>query len=146
MQVWFGCGADGADTYSVAAAPEGRECVVVIDARVSEEADREDIEHLIDTFEVDCGGVSSEELVSSPSTATPTASASVEPPAPTPRSASIGPCPEGSVQNAAGNTCTDLETGEIVRQTPLPNNPNTNPCPEMWTLNEQGRCEQIPLP
>jgi hypothetical protein len=50
------------------------------------------------------------------------------------------------MQNAAGNTCTDLQTGEIVRETPLPNNPDTNPCPEMWALNEHGRCEEIPFP
>jgi hypothetical protein len=34
------------------------------------------------------------------------------------------------MQNAAGNTCTDLETGGIIRRS-LPENPNTNPCPEM---------------
>lgn len=59
VQAWFDCGPDGADTYSVAAAPESRECVVLIDARVSEDADRQAVEQLIDTFEVDCGRVGS---------------------------------------------------------------------------------------
>jgi hypothetical protein len=66
VQTWLDCYADGRTIYSVAAAPEGRECVVLLDAIVLEEADREAIEHLIDTFEVDCGRVTSEELVASP--------------------------------------------------------------------------------
>jgi hypothetical protein len=84
IQTWYDCGADGATTYSVAAAPEGRECVVVFDARISEEADREAIEHLVNSFAVDCGRVTSEPLASptasaSPSASTsPSASASVE--------------------------------------------------------------------
>ena len=57
LQTWYGCGEDGATVYTLAASPEGRECVVALSARVSEEADREAIEHLISTFEVDCGGV-----------------------------------------------------------------------------------------
>jgi hypothetical protein len=144
IQTWYGCGEDGATTYTVAAAPEGRECVVVFDARISDEADRQAIEHLIDTFEVDCGRVASGPLPSPSASASP--SAASESSASALGSASASPCPQGSVQNAAGNTCTDLQTGEIVRERPLPENPNTNPCPEMWTLNEQGRCEQIPLP
>lgn len=75
VQAWFECDPDGADTYTIAAAPEGRQCVVVIDARISEESDREAIEHLIDTFEVDCGRVSSGPLASSPS-ATPASASS----------------------------------------------------------------------
>jgi hypothetical protein len=59
LQTWYGCGADGAIVYTLAASPEGRECVAVLNARVSEEADREAIEHLVDTFEVDCGRVTS---------------------------------------------------------------------------------------
>jgi hypothetical protein len=51
------------------------------------------------------------------------------------------------VSNAAGNTCTDLDTGEIVRERPLPDNPNTNPCPELNALDEEsGRCEQVFFP
>ncbi len=70
VQTWFDCGVDSATTYSIAAAPEGRACVVLLDARISEEADRKAIEHLIDTFEVDCGRVTSGPV------ATPTATAS----------------------------------------------------------------------
>jgi hypothetical protein len=142
IQTWYDCGPDGATTYSMVAAPEGRACVVVLDARISDEADREAIQHIFDTFKVDCGRVTSGPLASPSASASPSAESSAS----ASGLASAGPCPAGSVQNAAGNTCTDLETGEIVRETPLPGNPNTNPCPEMWTLNEEGRCEPIPVP
>ena len=66
IQTWYDCGVDNATTFTVAAAPEGRECVVVLGARISEEADREAIEHIIGTFEVDCGRVTSETLALSP--------------------------------------------------------------------------------
>jgi hypothetical protein len=66
IQTWYDCGVDDATTFTVAAAPEGRECVVVLGARVSEEADREAIEHIIRTFEVDCGRVTSETQALSP--------------------------------------------------------------------------------
>jgi hypothetical protein len=66
IQTWYDCGVDDATTFTVAAAPEGRECVVVLGARVSEEADREAIEHIIRTFEVDCGRVTSQTLALSP--------------------------------------------------------------------------------
>jgi hypothetical protein len=49
---------------------------VVLDARISDEADREAIEHLVNSFEVDCGRVTSEPLASPPASASPTASAS----------------------------------------------------------------------
>jgi hypothetical protein len=91
IQTWYDCGADGATTFTVAASPEGRECVVVVDARISEESDRKAVEHLIDTFEVDCGRVTSRPLEapsndtspspSSESSASPSASPS---PAPNP--------------------------------------------------------------
>jgi hypothetical protein len=57
IQTWYECGADGATVFSVAAAPEGRECVVVLNARISDESHRKAIEHLIDTFNVNCSRV-----------------------------------------------------------------------------------------
>ena len=74
VQTWYGCAVDGATIYTVAAAPEGRECVVALSARVSEEADREAIEHLVDTVEVDCGRVTSGRLPASSASASPSAS------------------------------------------------------------------------
>jgi hypothetical protein len=59
LQTWYGCGPDGATVYTLVAYPEGRECVVALNARISDEADREAIQHILDTFEVDCGLVAS---------------------------------------------------------------------------------------
>jgi hypothetical protein len=56
---------------------EGRGCVVALTARVSDEADREAIEHLVDTFEgVDCGRITSGPLATASASATSSASAS----------------------------------------------------------------------
>ena len=57
LQTWYDCPPDGATGYTMSVAPEGRECVVVLSARVSRQADREAIQHLVDTFKVDCGSV-----------------------------------------------------------------------------------------
>jgi hypothetical protein len=74
IQTWYGCGVDEATVFSVAAAPKSRECVVVLNARVSDEADREAIEHLNDTFKVDCGHVTSRPLATPSSSASPSGS------------------------------------------------------------------------
>jgi hypothetical protein len=93
IQTWYDCGADGATTYAVAASPEGRECVVVLDARISEKSNRKAVEHLIDTFEIDCGGVTSGPLASPPNDTSPSASpessaSSTASPSPSPNPAS----------------------------------------------------------
>jgi hypothetical protein len=80
LQTWYGCGMDGATVYTLSAYPEGRECVVALNARVFDEAEREAIEHLVNTFEVDCGRVTSGPLTipseSASASASPSASAS----------------------------------------------------------------------
>lgn len=49
------------EIYTVAAAPEGRECVVLLQTSVpsqdATEADREAVQHILDTFEADCAGI-----------------------------------------------------------------------------------------
>lgn len=60
VQTWFDCNGLGTDYYVFVAAPEGRACVAVGGARVvagASEADQEAVEHLIDSFEVDCGSL-----------------------------------------------------------------------------------------
>jgi hypothetical protein len=60
VQTWFDCNGLGTTYYVFAAAPEGRACVVVGGARVVEgasEADQEAVEHIIDSFDVDCGSL-----------------------------------------------------------------------------------------
>jgi hypothetical protein len=41
----------------VSAAPEGRECVVALHIWANNEADRKEAQHILDTFEVDCGAL-----------------------------------------------------------------------------------------
>ncbi len=79
LQTWYGCGPDGATTYTLAAYPEGRECVVALSARIHDEADREAIEHLVNTVEVDCGRVTSGPLPAPSSSASASASATASP-------------------------------------------------------------------
>jgi hypothetical protein len=58
MQTWHDCRGQGITNFIVVAYPDGRECVAVVQARLASEADRDAIEHLLDTFEVDCAKVS----------------------------------------------------------------------------------------
>jgi hypothetical protein len=78
-QTWHGCGPDGATAYALAAYPEGRECVVALIAKITDEAGREAIEHLVNTVEVDCGLVTSGPLAASSSSASASASATASP-------------------------------------------------------------------
>jgi predicted Fe-Mo cluster-binding NifX family protein len=58
MQTWYNCRGLGITNVMVAAAPEGRECVVVLQARIVDEANQEAVQHILDTFDVDCNRVS----------------------------------------------------------------------------------------
>ena len=140
LQTWHGCGQDGATEYALAAAPEGRECVVALGARVSEEADREAVEHLIDTFEADCEAVASEPLPDA--AASPSASAPDEPDAPDgPSSASAGASASASASPPAGegNPCYGLAPGSTEAEEcyaefgigpPATASPSADPCPD----------------
>ncbi len=56
MQAWKNCAGNGeANLVTLAAAPEGRECVVVLQIGMYGEADVEAGQHILDTFEVNCG-------------------------------------------------------------------------------------------
>lgn len=48
------CGGDGSTVFKLGAVPEGRECVIVLQVKTYNEADREAAQHLLDTFEADC--------------------------------------------------------------------------------------------
>lgn len=56
IQTWR-CENDSAFT-TLAAAPEGSECVVVLSIRTYDEDDREAAQHILDTFELDCARIS----------------------------------------------------------------------------------------
>jgi len=55
--VSWNCSTNGSTSYSLAAAPEGRECVVMLQITAYSEADRESAKHILDTFEVECGRI-----------------------------------------------------------------------------------------
>jgi hypothetical protein len=67
-QAWKGCGGDPAASYvTLSAAPEGRECVVVL--QIGLVVGGEDLEagqHLLETFEADCALVPAEAEVEAP--------------------------------------------------------------------------------
>jgi hypothetical protein len=51
------CRGNGAHYLNLAVAPQGRECVVLLQIITYSEADREATQHILDTFEVDCAGI-----------------------------------------------------------------------------------------
>jgi hypothetical protein len=126
LQTWYDCGVDGATVYTLAAYPEGRECVVALNARVSDEADREAIEHLVDTFEVDCERVTSGALPTASASATASAEADDSDSASESASpgASASSCPNWR-QTPDGLQCSDLP--DVIPGTPEPNASSPNP-------------------
>ena len=56
MLAW-NCSGNGARYLNLAVAPEGRECVVLLQIVMYSEADRDATRHILDTFEADCGGI-----------------------------------------------------------------------------------------
>jgi len=63
MQTWYNCRGQGITNFIVALHPEGRECVAVLQARRAKQADREAIEHVLDTFKVDCDEIAKAEVL-----------------------------------------------------------------------------------
>ena len=57
MQAW-NCSGSARTFITLAAAPKGRECVVMLHMAANTEADKKSAQHILDTFEADCGGIS----------------------------------------------------------------------------------------
>jgi hypothetical protein len=57
VQTWRDCRGLGITNFLVAATPEGGECMVFVHVKMASEADRETIEHILNTFETDCGDI-----------------------------------------------------------------------------------------
>jgi hypothetical protein len=60
-------------------------------------------------------------------------------------------CPKGTLQNAAGTTCTDRQTGKWVepirKHTIFPTRHPEDRCPEGWKLKKPGNgCKKMPWP
>lgn len=65
VQAWKNCGGDPAASYvTLSAAPEGRECVVLLHVAMFGDADVQVGQHILDTFEADCGATASYPLAS----------------------------------------------------------------------------------
>jgi hypothetical protein len=59
MQEWNNCGGESDHfALTLAAAPEGRECVVLLQIGGYLQGDEENIQHILDTFHADCGSIS----------------------------------------------------------------------------------------
>ena len=59
MQEWNNCGGESDHTaLTLAAAPEGRECVVLLQIGGYLQGDEENIQHILNTFEADCRSIS----------------------------------------------------------------------------------------
>ena len=60
MQAWQNCSVDAAATFvTLSAAPEGRECVVLMQIAMYGEANVEVGQHILDTFEARCAAAAS---------------------------------------------------------------------------------------
>jgi Domain of unknown function (DUF4352) len=57
IAIWKNCGPNDNTNIVVAAAPEGRECVVVVGGLAVSTVGREALEHILDSFEVNCGAL-----------------------------------------------------------------------------------------
>src|ERR687894_2774774 len=108
LQTWYGCGPDEATTYTLAISPESRECVVALSARIREEVDREAIEHLVDTVEVDCGLVTSGPLPAPSTSASASATASAEMTSAPPEDTSVPPDTSSAPDAAQDLDCSDF--------------------------------------
>jgi hypothetical protein len=78
VQTWDACDLGIPTYYTLSVSPEGRACAVIAQIGVTDEADRDAARHILETFEVDCGRVTSQPLASPSASASSSASASVE--------------------------------------------------------------------
>lgn len=59
-QTWYDCAGFDNTSFNVAVAPEGRECIAVLGARIApeaDEADREAVQHVLESLEVNCSAL-----------------------------------------------------------------------------------------
>jgi len=60
VQAWYDCAGFENSSVNIVVAPEGRECVAVLGTRVApgaDAADRDAVQHILDSLEVDCGAL-----------------------------------------------------------------------------------------
>jgi hypothetical protein len=56
-QSWYNCGGTYTTFHMGVVAPESRDCVVLLQIATASEADTQAMEHILDTFDADCGGI-----------------------------------------------------------------------------------------
>ncbi len=146
MQTWLDCNGLGTDYYVFAAAPGGRPCVVVGGTRVVEgalEADQEAVEHLVDSFEVDCESLPP----TTPLESSASASASSEPEDNPPEETDLEE--ETSAPSSSGDLdCSDFgtqaEAQAVYEQDTSDPNGLDGPKGEGYTGDPGIACEELP--
>ncbi len=111
MQEWRACGLNDVTSLVVAAAPDGRECVVAMSVILASQPDDKAAEHILDSFEVDCGALPLPESPppNSPPPSTP------PPSTPPPRSPPSTPPPSSPPADGDYN-CDDFDSQEQAQQ------------------------------
>ena len=118
MQIWYDCGLNDNTSFVVAAAPEGRECVVVMDVITASTSDREIVEHILDSFEVNCASLPTPTRIDASATASPSASPESSTPASASPDTSSSPCPNTRI-TPDGVQCSNLP--DVIPGSPDPN-------------------------
>jgi hypothetical protein len=139
VQTWDACDLGIPAYYTLSASPEGRACAVIAQIGVTDEADRDVARHILETFEVDCGRVTSQPFASPSASASSSASASVEateasPESSAPASGSASPSATASAPASARGAAT---YGDPANDPPLA--PGESPLErEMRLIQESG--------
>ncbi len=106
IQEWKNCGGNEESSFlTLAAAPEGRECVLALQVGTFGEDDVEGVQRVLDTFEADCGEIPGADASSAPK---PPDDQAEDRPIREDESdgAGRGPCSEGS--GASGEGCVEV--------------------------------------
>ena len=124
IQTWYDCGLNDNTSYVVSAAPEGRECVVVLDVITASTADREAVEHILDSFEANCAALPPPTPVDASASTSPSASPESSTSSSANSSSSSSPCPNTRI-TPDGVQCSDLP--DVIPGSPDPNHNSPSP-------------------
>jgi hypothetical protein len=154
LQAWEDCFGDPEIRFvGLSAAPEGRECVVLLHAWTPGEEGVEAAQHILDTFEVDCGAVSSYPLAAGEGDEQYAFTSEAEPPPEEPQYGGQDPQYEEEPQYdgppAGGELdCADFdsqaEAQEVYDDDPSDPHGLDGPSGEGFTGEEGVACEDLP--
>jgi hypothetical protein len=146
IQTWYDCGLNDNTSFVVAAASEGRECVVVLDAITASTADSEAVQHILDSFEVNCEALPTPTPLDASATASPSASPESSTSASARPNTSSSPCPNTRI-TPDGVQCSDLP--DVIPGSPDPNhNPSSSPPDSHPSSGGDINCDEVdgPIP